>query len=168
MAFVPSKIKKHKSELEVGLNLTSMMDMFTIILVFLIKNYSTEGQLITPSDFLHLPYSNIQKAPEKGLDVIVSKQLIMVNNEPVVPMTDVVKNDPAVMDRGVIKPLREKLLYFSSQSKKMEVDYGIKFSGKVTIQGDKELPYSELVKVIRTCGLADYPNLRLVVYRQTD
>lgn len=168
MAFVPSKIKKHKSELEVGLNLTSMMDMFTIILVFLIKNYSTEGQLITPSDFLHLPYSNIQKAPEKGLDVIVSKQLIMVNNEPVVPMTDVVKNDPAVMDRGVIKPLREKLLYFSGQSKKMEVDYGIKFSGKVTIQGDKELPYSELVKVIRTCGLADYPNLRLVVYRQTD
>ncbi|MCG3119113.1 MAG: hypothetical protein ALAOOOJD_01444 [bacterium] len=168
MAFVPSKIKKHKSELEVGLNLTSMMDMFTIILVFLIKNYSTEGQLITPSDFLHLPYSNIQKAPEKGLDVIVSKQLIMVNNEPVVPMTDVVKNDPTVMDRGVIKPLREKLLYFSNQSKKMEVDYGIKFSGKVTIQGDKELPYSELVKVIRTCGLADYPNLRLVVYRQTD
>ncbi len=168
MAFVPSKIKKHKSEMEVSLNLTSMMDMFTIILVFLIKNYSTEGALITPSDYLHLPFSQIQKAPEKGLDVVVSKQVLMVNNEPVAPMADVVTNNPAIVEQGVIKPLREKLLYYSSQSKKMEVDYGIKFSGKVTIQGDKDLPYSELVKVIRTCGLADYPNLRLVVYRKTD
>jgi len=168
MAFVPSKIKKHKSEMEVSLNLTSMMDMFTIILVFLIKNYSTEGQLITPSDYLHLPFSQIQKAPEKGLDVVVSKQVLMVNNEAVAPMAEVVTNNPAIVEQGVIKPLREKLLYYSSQSKKMEVDYGIKFSGKVTIQGDKDLPYSELVKVIRTCGLSDYPNLRLVVYRKTD
>ncbi|MDZ7289717.1 MAG: biopolymer transporter ExbD [candidate division KSB1 bacterium] len=168
MAFIPSRIKRHKTALVLSLNLTSMMDMFTIILVFLIKSYSTEGQLISPSNFLKLPYSQVQQPPEVGLDVFVSKQMIMVNHEPVALLADVMKNDPAVMDHGVIKPLREKLLTTSNHAKKLEVDYGIKFSGKVTIQGDRDLPYSELVKVIRTCGLSNYPNLRLVVYRESE
>ncbi len=167
MAFIPSRIKKHNvKSAETKLNLTSMMDMFTIILVFLLKNFSTEGQLISPSDYLKLPNSKVEQPPEVGLDVVVSKQVILVNHETVALLDDVRKNDPAVVDHGVIKPLQEKLLFYSSQAKKMEVDYGIKFSGKVTIQGDKELPYSELVKVIRTCGVADYPNMRLLVYRE--
>jgi biopolymer transport protein ExbD len=73
-----------------------------------------------------------------------------------------------VVENGIIKPLQERLLYYSSQAKKMEVDYGVKFSGKVVIQGDRDLPYTELVKVMRTCGLAEYPNMRLVVYRQSE
>jgi biopolymer transport protein ExbD len=167
MAFIPSRIKKHKTgTAEVKLNLTSMMDMFTIILVFLLKNFSTEGQLISPSDFLKLPYSKVEQPPEVGLDVVVSKQLILVNHETVALLDDVMKNNPAIIDHGVIRPLQEKLRYYSNQAKKMEVDYGIKFSGKVTIQGDKDLPYSELVKVIRTCGVSDYPNMRLLVYRE--
>jgi biopolymer transport protein ExbD len=167
MAFIPSRIKKHNVKTaEVKLNLTSMMDMFTIILVFLLKNFSTESQLIAPSDFLKLPKSVVEQPPEVGLDVVVSKQIIMVNHETVVLLDDVRKNDPAVIDHGVIRPLQEKLRFYSSQARKMEVDYGIKFSGKVTIQGDKELPYSELVKVIRTCGVSDYPNMRLLVYRE--
>lgn len=169
MAFIPSKIKKHKTrEAEVKLNLTSMMDMFTIILVFLLKTYSTEGQLITPSEFLTLPYSSIESKPEVALDIVVSKQVILVNREKIAAMDDVAANNPAVMENGVIKPLREKLRFFSSQAKKMEVDYGVKFSGKVVIQGDKELPYAELVKVMRTCGVSDYPNMRLLVYRESE
>lgn len=169
MAFIPSKIKKHKTrDAEVKLNLTSMMDMFTIILVFLLKTYSTEGQLITPSEFLTLPSSTIESKPEVALDIVVSRQVILVNREKVAAMDDVAGNNPAVIENGIIKPLREKLRFFSTQAKKMEVDYGVKFSGKVVIQGDKELPYVDLVKVMRTCGISDYPNMRLLVYREAD
>ena len=49
---------------------------------------------------------------------------------------------------------------------KMEELYGAKFSGKVTIQGDKNLPYQVLIKVMATCGQSDYPNMRLVVYQE--
>ena len=60
MAFIPSRIKKHDTNPgKVRVNLTSMMDMFTIILVFLLKTYSTEGMLIHPSDSLTLPTSTI-------------------------------------------------------------------------------------------------------------
>ena len=84
MAYIPSRIKKHNVKpAEVKLNLTSMMDMFTIILVFLLKTFSTEGQLISPSNYLKLPDSKVEQPPEVGLDLVVSKQLIIVNDEKV-------------------------------------------------------------------------------------
>jgi biopolymer transport protein ExbD len=166
MAFIPSRIKKHKTDMpEATLTLTSMLDTFTVLLIFLLQMYSTDGQLIAPSKYLTLPDSRIEQPPEVGLDVVVSKNIILVNAEKVVAMDDVVANAPTVIENGIIKPLREKLQYYSTQAKKMETDYGVKFSGKVVIQGDKDLAYSELVKVMRTCGAADYPNVRLAVYR---
>lgn len=169
MAFIPSRIKKHDTDPGgAKLNLTSMMDMFTIILLFLLKTYSTDGQLISPSKQLELPKSTIEQPPEVGLDLVVSKKIIMVNDQPVANLADVVRNDPTVVKDGVVLPLRDRLRFYASQAKKMEVEYGVKFSGKVTIQGDKDLAYAELVKVMRTCGLSEYPNMRLVVYRKEE
>jgi len=167
MAFIPSRIKKHQTSAGQGkLNLNSMMDMFTIILLFLLKTYSTEGQLISPSQQLTLPKSNIEKPPEVGLDLIVSKRNIIVNNELVANLDDVRNNKSGVMENGIIQPLAERLRFYAQKAKKMEVDYGVKFSGKVTIQGDIDLQYSDIMKVMRTCGLSDHPNMRLVVYRK--
>ena len=167
MAFIPSRIKKHNTGSgESKLNLTSMMDMFTIILLFLLKTYSTEGQLISPSEHLTLPKSTVEQLPEVGLDLVVSKQVIMVNHEVVAQMADVSQDAPGVVENGVILPLQERLKYYATQAQRMETEYGVKFSGKVTIQGDKDLHYQELVKVMRTCGLSDHPNMRLVVYKK--
>ena len=70
MAFIPSHKKRHQDEPgEARLQLTSMMDMFVIILVFLLKTYSTHGQLINPSQDLTLPSSQVRHPPELGLDV---------------------------------------------------------------------------------------------------
>jgi biopolymer transport protein ExbD len=162
MAFIPSRIKKHKTgPKKVPLNLTSMMDMFTIILVFLLKNYSTENMLIHPSDYLTLPSSSVQNPPEVALDVVVSKEWIMVNNEPIERM------EKAISQPGlVIEPLRAALLRYATEAKNMEERYGVKFSGKVTIQGDRNLPFSALSRVMATCGQSDYPNMRLVVYQK--
>jgi biopolymer transport protein ExbD len=162
MAFIPSHIKKHDTNPgKVRLNLTSMMDMFTIILVFLLKTYSTDGMLIQPSEFLTLPTSTIEKSPEVALDLVISKEWIMVNNEPVVTVAEVLASE------GLIVPsLKEKLQVYAREAKRMEELYGTKFSGKVTIQGDKEIPYQLLVKVMATCGKSDHPNMRLVVYKK--
>jgi len=162
MAFIPSKRKKHNTNPgKVKLNLTSMMDMFTIILVFLLKTYSTEGMLIQPSEYLTLPKSNIENSPEVALDLVVSKEWVMVNHEPVVKTEQI-----ASSAEYIIHTLREKLSIYAREAKRMEEMYGTKFSGKVTIQGDKTIPYNILVKVMATCGNSGYPNMRLVVYRQ--
>lgn len=162
MAFIPSRIKKHNTDPgNVKLNLTSMMDMFTIILVFLLKTYSTEGMLIQPSEYLRLPKSTIEKSPEVALDLVVSKEWIMVNHEPIIQVKDVINQK-----QFVIKPLQQKLQVYAKEAKRMEELYGTKFSGKVTIQGDESIPYKLLVKVMATCGKSEYPNMRLVVYRR--
>ncbi len=162
MAFIPSRIKKHDTDPgKIKVNLTSMMDMFTIILVFLLKSYSTEGSLIQPSEFLTLPKSNIEKAPEVALDLVISKEWIMVNHEPIIKTSDVIDQESFI-----IQPLQKKLDVYSREAKKMEELYGTKFSGKVTIQGDKSIAYKLLVKVMATCGRSSYPNMRLVVYRE--
>jgi hypothetical protein len=113
-----------------------MMDMFTIILVFMLKTYSTEGQLIQPSQNLTLPSSTVKNPPEIALDVVVSKEWIMVNNQPVANVSEVVQQ-PGL----IIEPLSRELQRYASESRRMEEMYGVKFSGKVTIQGDKELPF---------------------------
>lgn len=162
MAFIPSRIKKHDTNPgEVKVQLTSMMDMFTIILVFLLKAYSTEGNLISPSEFLTLPKSTVEKSPEVALDLVVSKEWIMVNHEPIIKVNDVVDTKSFI-----INPLQEKLQVYAREAKRMEELYGTKFSGKVTIQGDKSIPYKLLVKVMATCGRSEYPNMRLVVYQK--
>jgi biopolymer transport protein ExbD len=162
MAFRPSRIKKHSTDPgKAKLNLTSMMDMFTIILVFLLKTYSIEGQLIQPSEYLTLPQSTVRTPPEVALDLIISREWIMVNDEPVEELTNVVQQQGLIINR-----LRNKLSTFAKEAKRMEELYGTKFSGKVTIQGDQHLPYKVLVKIMATCGKAEYPNMRLVVYQK--
>ena len=162
MAFIPSRIKRHKTGPgEMKLQLTSMMDMFTIILVFLLMTYSTHGQLINPSQDLTLPSSIIQHPPELGLDVTVSADWILVNGKPVELTSNVMSYDGYIVPR-----LQSELRRYAKEALKMEEMYGTKFSGKVTIQGDKNLPYKLLIKVMATCGQSDYPNMRLVVYRE--
>ncbi|MFQ5863704.1 MAG: ExbD/TolR family protein [bacterium] len=162
MAFIPSRIKKHDTNPGGGrLNLTSMMDMFTIILVFLLKTYATEGQLIQPSEYLTLPKSTIQTSAETALDLIVSKEVVMVNDKPVIDLKSVQKQ------RGyIIRPLKNELLFHAIEAKNMEEQFGIPFSGKVTIQADRGIKYRDLVKVMATCGASEYPNMRLLVYRK--
>ena len=160
MAFIPSHKKRHKTASgEVRLQLTSMMDMFTIILVFLLKTYSTHGQLINPSQDLTLPTSEIQQAPEIGMDVIVSADWILVNGRPII-------RTPAIQTQEgyLIPQLQQELMRYSREAMHMQEQYGAKFSGKATIQGDRRLPYRYLIKVMYTCGQSNYPNMRLVVY----
>ena len=162
MAFIPSRIKKHDTNPgKKYLNLTSMMDMFTIILVFLLKTYSTEGNLIHPSENLTLPKSTTQQTPQASLDVIVSKETVMVNDE-VVELV----NNVRLQHGAIIPTLQRKLLIYANEAKRMEEEYGIKFSGRVTIQADKDLEYLVLMKVLATCGMCEYSNLRLAAYKE--
>lgn len=161
MAYIPSRRKRHHTDRsDATINLTSMMDMFTIILVFLLKTYATEGALIQPSESLALPHSSVRNQPEVALDLIVSKEMILVNDKPVVSMAEVAKQRG-----GIIELLKKELMLHSSKALEMEEKHDIVFSGKVVIQGDKSIHYKDLVKVMATCGASDFPNMRLVVYQ---
>jgi biopolymer transport protein ExbD len=148
----------------VKLNITSMIDMFTLMVVFLLQNFSAQGQLVTPAEGLTLPKSSIEKLAKEGLSVKVSQNSVMVEDAIVV--------DPAAyasllsQKDFMIGPLYAVLSRYASEAKKSAGMFKTEFSGKISIQGDVEIPYNVLTRVMYTCGQAGYPNMNLVVYRK--
>jgi biopolymer transport protein ExbD len=156
--------RKRRGDNEVKLNITSMMDMFTIILVFLIKNFSTEGAIVTPANNLTLPKSSVERHAKEALSVKVSRSTITVENLSVID-----KNEFSTLlnqKEFMIEPLRRMLSKYAEEGRKMAQISGKEFSGEITIQGDVEIPYNVLTRVMYTCGQAGYPNMNLFVYRQ--
>lgn len=159
MPFPPSK-KKRKIPIDAAtLSLTSLMDMFTIILIFLLINFSVEGEVITASPKFKLPVSTSKKTPEARLAVQVTANEIMVDGDKVADTKDALKDEDYT-----IKPLLDalnnnirKAAFVAKRSSDFE------FKGDVTIQGDQKIPFILLEKVMFTCGLAGYGNISLAV-----
>jgi len=66
----------------------------------------------------------------------------------------------------MIGPLYKSLSKYADEAKKSAEMFKSEFSGKISIQGDVEIPYNVLTRVMYTCGQSGYPNMNLVVYRK--
>ncbi len=161
MAFVPSRRKKHLSLEKDELNLNSMMDMMTIILLFLLKTYSTTGQIMTPSEDLKLPFSNSTEQPKKELSVSVTRHSIMMGNDILMDLKDMPQ------DENLVRPLFARLTQLAKQAQEDEIRYGKPFNHEVIIQADENTPFQVLVKVLYTCGQSEYNKLRLLTYQES-
>ncbi|MFH0921636.1 MAG: biopolymer transporter ExbD [Fibrobacterota bacterium] len=154
--------RRHRGDGTVKLQLTSMIDMFTLMVVFLIQNYSSQGQLVTPAQGLVLPKSTIQKSAGEALSVAISQNTIMVEKDLVIDAKAyaVLKTQQDFM----IPSLYTVLSQHSKNGRKSAEMFKKPFSGKISIQGDEGIPYNILTRVMYTCGQAGYPNMNLVVY----
>lgn len=149
---------------EVKLNITSMMDMFTIILVFLLKSFSTQGQLITPAEGLTLPESSIERTADEALSIKVSRSKIAVEDRLVV---DSVRYAELLKQKEfMISSLYDVLQGHARRAREAAERFGKEFSGEITIQGDVAIPYHVLTRVMYTSGQAGFPVMNLVVYRK--
>ncbi len=160
MAFVPSRAKKHSTTGEQELNLTSMMDAMTIILLFLLKTFSTSGAIISPSSDLKLPYSLSHEDPRKELTVSVTQNNIMVSDEPILSISEV---DP---NSSIISTLFGELKRRADEAKQNEIQYAIPFDHEVLIVADENVPFHLLFKVIYTCGSSEFNKLRLLTIKE--
>lgn len=156
--------RRKRNDGTVKLNITSMIDMFTLMVVFLLKNYSSQGQLVTPATGLLLPTSSVEKMAEEALSIKVSRNTIMVENEVVI---DAATYEKLMSQKEfMIEPLFKVLNKNAEAARKSAAMFKTEFSGKISIQGDVEIPYNILTRVMYTCGQAGYPVMNLVVYRK--
>lgn len=148
------------------IQITSMVDMFIILLVFLLKSYSTSPVNITPNASLKLPTSTAATDPVDVLKVVVSKTAVFVEDSKVVDlkeghldMASVDKTDPQF-----IRPLYEELDKKAQRAKDLaKVNDTVEFDGKVLLQIDKDLPYSALQPILYTSMLAGYYDVKFAV-----
>jgi biopolymer transport protein ExbD len=169
------------------LEITSMMDMMTIILVFLLKSFSASEVNVVPSDKLQLPNSSSRVKPEVAVTVMVRKDQILVDNEPL-EFQLVTYEDPlrpgqvlvAVPDdqkeSAAINDLYNRLNEFAKAdeeiAKRLE-QKGVKKrkdlgSGKILLQIDKDIPFSLLKEVMFTAGQAKFNEFEFVVVRPAE
>ena len=78
-----AKKKGRRPTVEGELSITSMMDMMTIILVFLLKSYSTEDISVKPSDDLQIPVSSAKKPPRLAVNLVVTRSQVLVDSSSV-------------------------------------------------------------------------------------
>jgi biopolymer transport protein ExbD len=160
MAFAPSRSKKHNRVDKGELNMNSMMDMMTIILLFLLKSFSTGGALVTPSEDLSLPTSFQTERPKKELNVAISKEEIIVNDVPIVAISSLDKYEM------MIPSLNAKLAEYAKNEKHLELEVGKEFTHQVIIQGDESIPFEVLIKVMYTCSQSEFYKMRLLTIRK--
>ena len=147
---------RHQKKTKVaGLNLVSLMDIFTILVFFLLIN-SGNVEVLETDDSLDLPSSNSERAPEETLVVLVNRGAIVVGGRLVAEI-----NTPERTNNGEIVALSEELQHQASRKTPTEREEQDGFA--VTIMGDKDTPYSLLKSIIQTCSAENYRDIALAV-----
>ena len=144
-----------------GLNLVSLMDIFTILVFFLLVNSAEVQTLETPKD-IKLPESIAENKPRETVVVHISQDQVLVQGTPVTTLAQV-----EALDGNIIEPLKAAL---KRQSDRVLRDAASAdaASREVTILGDRELPYRILKKIMATCTDADYGKLSLAVIQKQE
>jgi biopolymer transport protein ExbD len=150
------RMERHhkRSRMGGGLNLVSLMDIFTILVFFLLV-HSSDVESLPSAKSIKLPESTAEKAPKQTVVVTVSDQDILVQGRRILSTQE-------VMDGGedAIAPLKSELDYQASRTT-VAADTG--GPREVTIMGDKEIHYRLLKKIMLACVRAGYENISLAV-----
>lgn len=135
--------------------LTSMIDMMTILLVFLLKSFSVEGNLVTAAPDLVLPESSSEMQPEPALSVEISTQGLCLEGEALLPLAALAESDSLI-----IAPLRERLLALAAATGREGME------NRVTLQCDRGVDFALVKRVMATCAQSSYSDFSLLVLRE--
>ncbi len=141
------------------LQLTAMVDMMTIILIFLLNTYSTSSVQLTPADRLNLPASFSSSPPVEALKMVVAKHGIYVDDIKIVDLNEGVLNskDVDAKDAQFIRALFEALDKQAQKTKEIATkNEDMKFDGKIIVQVDRAVNYKVLKKALYTAAIAGY------------
>ena len=153
--------RRHERSRKSGgaLNLVSLMDIFTILVFFLLVN-STDVEVLPNAKDVQLPESIAEEKAKESVVILIGDEDILVQGAVVASVADVMK-----LDGNEIPALRQALLSQNDRSLRRETD---DIAGReVTIMGDKDIPYRLLKKVMATCSASDYGRISLAVLQKS-
>jgi len=150
--------RNHKRKLP-GLNLTSLMDVFTILVFFLLVN-SSNSEVLEPPKQITLPSSVVETKPKETTVIVVSKDVVTVQGEAVVSIADVMasKSEAIIQISDKLKSVRSNVIGISTKA--------IAESNEVTILSDKSIPFKVLRKIMSSCTFAGYEKVSLAVIQK--
>lgn len=149
------KRSKKASSTEMSLNITSMADIFTILLVFLLKSYSVGALEIQPSRGLQVPVALHSDTAESRLTLEIAEEAVQLDGESLVTL----KNFELPSGQGAaMNPLAEALATRRAALTENS-------QGKLLLVADSRAPYSTLEEVMRTAASQGFSDLKLAVVK---
>lgn len=140
-----------------GLNLVSLMDIFTILVFFLLV--STGAQQLPNSKDITLPTSVAKKVPKETIILAITKTDVLVQGKKVASVSNLLKSEGAI-----IVSLQEELQF---QASKRDINKTDKKAGRaITIMGDENVPYQLLRKILATCRQANYRIIAFAAFQK--
>ena len=140
------------------LNLTSMVDMLTILVVFLLQTFSASGELLTVSKNIVLPEAQNFKDLERAEVIGISRESVTLAGRPVANAEELEKESTVDWK---ISELHDQLVTLKNNYKLLHPSE--EFPGMVIVQCDKGVDFKIVKKVLYTCGIAGYRNVNFAV-----
>ena len=161
------KKKSRVASEEMSLQITSMADVFTIILVFLLKSFSTGAVNLAPTQGTMLPEARAGEAVVDALKLEVSKGAIQVEGQPVAELDGFELKPSDRLGNGASKSLsaalekeRRRQLLIAKNNSDVKVD------SRIVVLADQKVPYSTLKAVLASAAVHGYTDFKLAVIRE--
>jgi len=151
--------RNEKGKRTVALNLVSLMDIFTILVFFLLVN-SAQVEVLPNAKDLQLPQSIAEQKARENVVIMVTGDQILVQGRVVATVAEVMDQDQLVIPglKRALEGQTDRVLRRQSMADVADRE--------VTIMGDKTLPYRLLKRVMATCTAADYGQISLAVMQR--
>ena len=151
--------RHHARNRTTALQLVSLMDIFTILVFFLLVN-SSDVQVLPNTKDIQMPESIAEQKPRETVIVLITEHAILVQGTPVATIEQAMNTDGIIISALQVA-LSNQNKRFLSQDLAADIE-----KREVTIMGDKEIPYSLLKKVMATCTQSDYGRISLAVMQR--
>ena len=167
MSFLKKRRKKRASlSGDMELQITSMADIFTIILVFLLKSYASSAVEINPSAGMKLPTSAGAETQVEALKVEISTNGVTIEGTPASPLQSARFPASVVQANGTEKSLseafaRERARQLAIAQKNSQV----KVDSKIIIIADQKIPYQTIKTVLASAAINGYTDFKLAVIK---
>ncbi|MEL6349560.1 MAG: biopolymer transporter ExbD [Myxococcota bacterium] len=153
-------VRRHLKKKGLTLQVTSLLDMFTIILVFLMVSFQAEDQEFILNPGVVLPSSDAKSPLKPAVNVAVTSKAVFVDGKQVYELTE--ENLGEIAQGVAIKPISEAVeIVLERLQEKEDIDEGV-----VVVQADKETPYPTLYAVLQSASAAGLYRYRLVVEKE--
>jgi len=151
-----------KKSIFADLLITPLVDMFVIIVLFLIANFSATGEVLMMSKDIQLPTAVHVKDLDLVPVVMISKDQVLMDGALIGQVAEIVKSDQ--MD---IPELEEKLRELKKKTDEMHASVNDtsqqSTAGDINIQADKDVAFKIISRVMYSCSSAEYGNINLAV-----
>jgi biopolymer transport protein ExbD len=156
-----------------SLNLYPMLDVFSILIIFLVMNFSTSGESVETKLNLELPKSDVKISLDTAANVSISKSEILVQGGLSIPLGADGDVDPQFREQGAIRPIYDEFKKVQAQNETLKnrnkaLNLSEADINTLVLEADKQVQFKVIKRVMLSAQQADFIAWNLAVSKASN